>query len=215
MCVCVCGVCGCICVCVVCVCVWCVGVCVWCGCVCVWCVYVCVVCVCVCVWVCVYVGVCVCVCGCVCVCLWVCVCVCVCVCGCVCACGCVCVVCVCGWVWCVCVCVCACAGHHAISVRNGILLATAAVIQLLPTECSIQRSSDRLFLLLNVWKWTEKIFVWGNASEFCLGGDQFVARSGHCLFDWIIPDKCRHIVSKIVTSTSFRVLYNTLLSVLL
>jgi len=42
------------------------------------------------------------------------------------------------------------AGHHAISVCKGILLGTAAVIQLLPPECSIQRSSDLLFLLLNV-----------------------------------------------------------------
>jgi len=143
----------------------------------------------------------------------VCVCECVCVCACVdvrlCVCARVCVwMCVCG------VCVCVFAGHHAISVRKGILLATAAAIQLLPTECSTQRSSDRLFLLLNVWKWTEKIFVCGNASEFGLGGDQFAARSGHCLSDWIIPDKCRHVVSSSVTSTSFHVLSNTLLSVL-
>jgi hypothetical protein len=43
-----------------------------------------------------------------------------------------------------------CAGRHAISVCEGILLGTAAVIQLLPTVCFIQRSSDRVFLLLNV-----------------------------------------------------------------
>ena len=63
-----------------------------------------------------------------------------------------------------------------------------AVIQLLPTVCSIQHTSDRVFLLLNVWKSTEKVFVCGNASAYCLRGHQFAARSGHCLFDWIIPD---------------------------
>lgn len=102
----------------------------------------------------------------------------------------------------------ACAGLHAISVREGILLGTAAVIQLLPTVCSIQHASARLFLLLNAWKSTEKFFISGNTSEVCVGGDQFAGRSGHCLYDGIIPDKCRHIVSNIVTSASFHVLSN-------
>jgi hypothetical protein len=43
-----------------------------------------------------------------------------------------------------------CAAHHAISVCEGILLGTAVVLQLLPTVCSIQHTSDRVFLLLNV-----------------------------------------------------------------